>query len=108
MQYAKPTCHSQSRPRGLRLPGRSEGSRNQMHKWVPCDGNYITSDVVRWKQAIWSSEEFKSSKKKKVARLGERRVTAEVLTVDNKGFIRLSVMKDEILENMYGMPLKAL
>jgi len=64
--------------------------------------------VLRWKQAIWSDEGPKRSKKKKVARLGERRVTAAVLTVDSKGFVRLSVMKDEILENKYEMPLKAL
>lgn len=79
-----------------------------MQKWVPCDGNYVTSDVRRWKQAIWSDEGPKRSKKKKVTRLGERRITAQVLTVDSKGLVRLSVKKDEILENIYGMPLKAL
>jgi len=79
-----------------------------MEKWVPCDGNYITGDVLRWKQPVWSDEGPKRSKKQKVTRLGERRVTAAVLTVDSKGFVRLSVMKDEILENKYEMPLKAL
>ena len=77
-----------------------------MQKWVPCDGNYITGDVLRWKQPIWSDEVPKRSKKKKVTRLGERCVTAAVLTVDSKGFVRLSVMKDEIVDNKYQMPLK--
>lgn len=79
-----------------------------MQKWVPCDGHYITGDVLRWKQAVWSDEGPKRSMKKKVTRLGERRITAAVLTVDSKGLVRLSVMKDEILENLYKMPLKAL
>jgi hypothetical protein len=35
-------------------------------------------------------------------------VTAAVLTMDSKGFVRLSVMKDEITANKYGMPLKPL
>jgi len=35
-------------------------------------------------------------------------VTAAVLTTDDKGFVRLSVMKDEITANKYEMPLKPL
>jgi hypothetical protein len=77
-----------------------------MQKWIPFEGKCVTGDVLRWKQPIWSDEGPKRSKKKKVTRLGERRVTAAVLTVDSKDFIRLSVMKDEILENKFGMPLK--
>lgn len=78
-----------------------------MPKWIECGDHLITGDVVRWTEAIWP-ERKRKSKKKKPEKLGERRITAAVLTVDSKGFVRLSVMKDEITENKYDMPLKPL
>ena len=72
-------------------------------KWMPLKGEAIPGDVLRWKEAVWPAR-----KKKKPEKLGERRITAAVLTVDNKGFVRCSVLSDEIVANKYGMPLKTL
>lgn len=78
-----------------------------MPNWIKCGEDFISGDVVRWTEAIWP-ERKGNSKKKKPEKIGERRVTAAVLTVDSKGFVRLSVMKDEITANKYEMPLKPL
>src|SRR5689334_22330194 len=78
-----------------------------MPNWIKCGEDFITGDVLRWTEAIWP-ERKPRSKKKKPEKLGERRVTAAVLTTDNKGFVRLAVMKDEIIANKYEMPLKSL
>ena len=78
-----------------------------MPKWIECGEDFITGDVVRWTEAVWL-EPKRKTKKKRAEKIGERRVTAAVLTVDNKGFVRLSVIHDEILANKYGMPLKSL
>ena len=77
-----------------------------MPNWIKCGEDFITGDVIRWNEAIWPECKGKS-KKKKPEKRGERRVTAAVLTLDSKGFVRLSVMKDEITANKYGMPLKS-
>lgn len=82
-----------------------------MEKWIEHDGNYIDGDVLRWKQPIWSDEGPRRSKKKKVTKLGERRVTAQFLlteqspSAEGKGSVRLTVLKDEILLNTYDIPL---
>src|SRR5437868_7123988 len=78
-----------------------------MPNWIKCGEDIITGDVVRWTEAVWL-EPKRKTKKKKAEKIGERRVTAAVLTVDSKGFVRLSVMQDEITANKYGMPLKPL
>ena len=77
-----------------------------MPNWIKCGEDFITGDVVRWTEAVWL-EPKRKSKKKKAEKIGERRVTAAVLTVDSKAFVRLSVMKDEITANKYDMPLKS-
>jgi hypothetical protein len=66
-------------------------------KWIPCGEKFIVGDVVRWKEAVWVE---KGKRKKKLIKVGERRVTAEVLTTDPKGFVSLSVCKCEILANL--------
>ncbi len=83
-----------------------------MEKWVEHDGRYIDGDVLRWKQPIWSSEGPRQSKKDKVTKVGERRLTAQfllkeqVLPAEGSGPVRMTVLKDEILSNEYKMPLK--
>lgn len=76
-----------------------------MPNWINCGEDFIAGDVVRWTEAVWL-EPKRKTKKKKAEKVGERCVTAAVLTMDSKGFVRLSVMKDEITANKYGMPLK--
>lgn len=77
-----------------------------MPKWIPCGEKFIVGDVVRWNEAIWIE---KGRRKKKLIKIGERRVTAEVLTTaDPKGFVRLSVCKCEILVNLAARELEPL
>jgi hypothetical protein len=68
-----------------------------MPKWMPCKEKFIIGDVVWWKEAVWVE---KGKRKKKLIKVGERRVTAEVLTTDAKGLVCLSVCKCEILANL--------
>ena len=77
-----------------------------MQNWIACGESFIPGDVVRWKEPVWPQK--KSRSKRKIQKLGDRLVTAAVLTTDNKGYVRLSVLKDEIVDNKFGMPLKAL
>lgn len=58
------------------------------HKWIPCGEKFIVGDVVRWKEAVWVE---KGKRKKKLIKVGERRVTAEVLGTDRKWGIRGNV-----------------
>lgn len=75
--------------------------------WIKCGADFISPDVLRWTEAVWL-EPKRKTRKRKATKAGERRVTAAVLTLDSRGSVRLSVIKDEILENKFGMPLKAL
>ena len=73
-------------------------------EWLECGKKLVVGDVIRWTEAIWP--ERKSRRKQKPR--GKRRVTAQVLEIDSRDYVRLSVIADEIIENKYGMPLKSL
>jgi len=75
-------------------------------EWIPYGGKVIPGDVARWTWAHWP--EKKRKKKGKVLPLGEHLTTAEVLDVDRQGYVRLSVLKDEIVKNTHAMSLKLL
>jgi len=75
--------------------------------WVKCGSDFTPGDVLRWTEAIWL-ETKRKSRKKKPTKIGERRVTAAVLELDSRDYVRLSVIKEDILSNEYGMPLKPL
>lgn len=79
----------------------------EMSYWLKCGADFIIPDVIRWTEAVWP-EQKRRSKKRKPTKLGERRVTAAVMTLDSRDYVRLSVIKDEIIDNKYGMPLKQL
>jgi hypothetical protein len=53
--------------------------------WTPCTAP-IVADVIRWTEAIWS---IPTSRRKKVERVGEQTVTAEVLELGD--YVRLQV-----------------
>ena len=74
-------------------------------EWIPCEESFIpvTSDVVSWTEPYWPPTR---RRRKKVKPWGEHRVTAEVLEVDRRDFVRLSVIKDEITDNPDRMPMK--
>ena len=75
--------------------------------WVKCGSDITAGDVLRWTEAIWP-ETKRKSRKKKPSKLGERRITAAVLELDSRDYVRLSIIKEDILSNEYGMPLKPL
>ena len=77
-----------------------------MGKWVPCGESFIVGDVIRWTEPIWLESAKKKKGKKAVRKIGERRVTAEVLAIDGRGYVSLSVCECEILSNKDGRPLK--
>jgi hypothetical protein len=72
-------------------------------EWIPCGERFIPGDVVRWNQAYWPPTR-RSTKKRKP--WGEHRVTAQVLELDTRDFVRLCVIDDEITENPDKMPMK--
>lgn len=69
-------------------------------RWEPCGADCEIGDVVRWTEGIWHSKRKK--KKRKVTRLGTREVTAQVMTLDPKDYLYLSVLKCVVIENRYG------
>jgi hypothetical protein len=75
-------------------------------EWIPCGEKFATSDVVRWTWPHWPEKRRK--KKGKILPLGEHLTTAEVLDLDSRDYVRLSVIKDEIVKNPHKMPLKLL
>ena len=80
-----------------------------MEKWIPCGEKFIVGDVVRWTEAIWLDLKKKKKKgKKKVVKLGARRVTAEVLRMDASGYVSLSVCQCEIVSNERDLPVRLL
>ena len=74
-------------------------------EWIPCGGEFIPGDVIRWTQAHWPPTR---RRRKNVKPWGEHCVTAQVLELDSRGFVRLSVIDDEITKNPDRMPLKLL
>ena len=77
-----------------------------MGKWIPCGEKFIVGDVIRWTEPMWLEPKKKRKTKKPVQKVGERRVTAEVLKVDARGYVSLSVCECEILSNKHGLPLE--
>jgi len=77
-----------------------------MGKWVPCGESFIVGDVIRWTEPIWLESRKKKKGKKAVRKIGERRVTAEVLAIDGRDYVSLSVCACEIVSNKDGRPLE--
>jgi hypothetical protein len=74
-------------------------------EWIPCEDNFVVSDVIAFTRAIWPETRRKRTKARP---LGETRVTAQILEIDSRGYVRLSILKDEITRNEHGMPLRLL
>jgi hypothetical protein len=106
-----------------------------MGNWVPCGERFIVGDVIRWTEPIWhESRKKKNSRassavstpglslkrrggtepqsrkkktgKKAVEKIGERRVTAEVLAIDAHDYVSLSVCACEIVSKKDGWALE--
>ncbi|MGH9455455.1 MAG: hypothetical protein ACRD2O_15960 [Terriglobia bacterium] len=50
-----------------------------MTRWTHCGEAFIAGDVVRWTEPVWAEGKWKRRGKKKLVKVGSRRVTAEVL-----------------------------
>jgi len=74
-----------------------------MTRWTPCGEEFIVGDVVRWTEPVWVE---KGKRKKKLVKVGSRRMTGEVLAEDGKGFVSFSVLKCEVLSNLVARPLE--
>ena len=68
-----------------------------MARWIACGAVFIIGDVIRWTEPVWIE---KGKRKKKLVKVGLRRVTGQVVTADAKGFASVSVMQCDILANL--------
>lgn len=70
-----------------------------MAEWIPIGpGGFIKADVIRWKEWVYKS---RRSRRKRSKRLGERLVSAEVLSEpDKKGWVQLLVRQCEIISEL--------
>ena len=74
-----------------------------MARWIVCGESFIIGDVVRWAEPVWMK---KGKRKKKVIKVGTRRVIAEVRNANPKDWIYLSVLKCEIPANLQARVLE--
>lgn len=79
--------------------------REQPFEWSKDVSRLAVSDLIRWTDAIWP-ERKRRRKKTKVFPHGEQRVTAQLLELDSREYVRLQVIKAEIVKNDHGLPLK--
>ena len=77
-----------------------------MGKWVPCGESFVVGDVIRWTEPMWLESGKRKKGKKAVRKIGERRITAEVLAIDARDFVSLSVCACEIVSNKDGRSLE--
>jgi hypothetical protein len=77
-----------------------------MGKWIPCGEKFIVGDVIRWTEPIWHEPRKKTKGKKAVQKIGERRVTAEVLAIDARDYVSLSICACEIVSQKDGLPVE--
>lgn len=66
-------------------------------------GEFVESDVVEWTEAIWPPNH--SRRRKKSRPWGKQKVTAQITAVDGD-FVKLTILKSKITENIIGSELK--
>ena len=66
-------------------------------------GEFVESDVVEWTEAIWPPNH--SRRRSKPRTWGKQKVTAQITAIDGE-FIKLTILKSEIIENIIGSELK--
>lgn len=69
--------------------------------WEKSDG-FVESDVVEWTEAIWPPTR---NRRKKSKPWGKQKVAAQVTEIDGD-FIKLTILKSAIAENLIGSDLK--
>jgi len=63
-----------------------------MAEWIPCGAGFIEGDVIRWTEPVWKPRARKNSRARKI---GERRITAQVLKITPEGWVHLQVKSCE-------------
>lgn len=71
-------------------------------KWTQ-SGEFVESDVVEWTEAIWPPSH--SRRRKRSRPWGKQKVTAQITAIDGD-FVKLTVLKSAITENIIGSELK--
>ena len=71
--------------------------------WEKSSNNFVESDVVEWIEAIWPPQH--SYKRRKRKPWGKQRCTAQITSI-NGDFIKLHVLKAEIIENIIGSEIR--
>lgn len=77
-------------------------------EWSNDISRLTVSDVICWTDPIWpeNKRRRKRGKGANVRPNGEQRVTAELLELDSRGYLKLVVLKAVIEKNTHGIPLK--
>src|ERR1700687_988145 len=75
-----------------------------MPKWIPCGGGFIEADVIRWKEAVWRRSK---RKRRRAVRLGDGRVTAEVIR-DEDGWVDLLIRGYAVSDEIRGRKVEVL
>lgn len=75
-------------------------------------GEFVESDVVEWTEAIWPPNHSRRRNERRGGRgraaprpWGKQKVTAQITAVDGD-FVKLTILKSEITENIIGSELK--
>ena len=71
--------------------------------WEKSTKEFVVSDVIEWTETIWPSRNPRSRKKPRPC--GKQKVTAQITEIDAE-YIKLTVLKSEIIENTIGSELK--
>ena len=71
-------------------------------KWTQ-SGEFVESDVIEWTETIWPPRNPRSRKKPKP--WGKQKVTAQITEIEDD-YIKLTVLKSEITENIIGSELR--
>lgn len=71
--------------------------------WEKLSDNFVESDVVEWVETIWPPQH--SYKRRKRKPWGKQKVTAQITTIEGD-FIKLHVLKAEIVDNLIGSELR--
>lgn len=71
--------------------------------WEKSGGDFVESDVVEWIETIWPPNSPRRHKKSRP--WGKQKVTAQITAIDGE-FIKLTILKSSITENIIGTELK--
>lgn len=71
--------------------------------WEQSAKEFVVSDVIEWTETIWPPRNPRSRRKPRP--WGKQKVTAQITDIDAE-YIKLTILKSEITENMLGSELR--